>query len=97
MPNTDRNNPSDKPLVGPPDKGNSIIVNGTMKTVETEEVSYEQAVNLAFADPPTGPNVLFKVAFRNAGGRKPEGTLTRGQSVKVKDGTVFDVTPTDKS
>lgn len=87
----------DKPIVGPPEKGFHIVVNGTQKIVEVEEVSYERAIELAFENPPTGPNVRFKVAFRNAGGRRPEGTLTRGQSVKIKDGTVFDVTPTDQS
>ena len=97
MQNSDGNKAPEELVVGLPDKRISIIVNGTKKVVETEDVSYQKAVELAFDDPPTGPNVLFKVVFRNAGGRKPDGTLTRGQSVKIKDGTVFNVTPTDKS
>jgi hypothetical protein len=74
-----------------------IIVNGQQKTVETHELSFDQVVALAFDPVPSGPNVMFTVTYRRGHGEKPEGTLTEGESVKVKDGMIFDVTATDKS
>ena len=87
----------DKDHGRPDEKGFSIVINGREKTVEDEELTFDQVVALAFDDPPTGEFICFTITFRNAGGRKPEGTLTEGESVKVRDGTVINVTVTDKS
>lgn len=80
------------------DKEITIIVNGKKKVVTSKELTFDQVVDLYYApDPrPTGDNWTFTVTFRKAED-KPEGTLAAGQTVKVKDGTIFDVTPTDKS
>lgn len=73
-----------------------IIVNGEPKTVESEVVSYDQVVKLAYPDPPA-PDTRFTVAFRNAKEPK-EGSLAPGGSVEVKkDGTIFNVKTTGKS
>ena len=82
---------------GYPDKAITIIVNGREKKVDNEELTFDQVVALAFADPPTGEFICFTITYRRAGGRKPEGALVEGESVKVKDGTIFNVTVTDKS
>lgn len=74
----------------------TIIVNGRERTVEEKEVSFEEVVELAFPEPPTGENVLITVAYRKAAGNR-SGDLLPGQTVKVKEGTIFDVTATDKS
>lgn len=74
----------------------TIIVNGRERTVEEKEVSFEEAVKLAFPDPPTGDNVVITVAYRKAAGNR-SGDLLPGQAIKVKEGTIFDVTATDKS
>ena len=73
-----------------------IIVNGEPKTVQSEVVSYDEVVKLAYPTPP-GPDTRFTVTFRNA--RKPkEGSLAPGGSVEVKkDGTIFNVKATGKS
>ena len=53
---------------------------------------------MAFPDAPPKETVIYTVTYRNGGDeRHPEGTLVAGQSVKIKDGTIFDVTATDKS
>jgi hypothetical protein len=82
------------------DKGSkkiyTIIVNTREKTVETDEITFEQVVSLAFEEPPTGENLQITVLFRRGHGNK-EGTLVAGQSVKVKNGMVFDVTLANKS
>lgn len=75
----------------------TIIVNGREKRLEAEELTYDQIVNLAFDDPPTGEFICFTITYRNGGGRKPEGSLLEDESVKIKDGTIFNVTVTDKS
>jgi len=73
-----------------------INVNGRPRIVEGDEVSFEEAVKLAFPEPPPGRNIVYTVAYRKAAGDR-SGDLVKGQSVKVKEGTIFDVTATDKS
>lgn len=76
----------------------TVIVNGRPKTVTTKEVSFQQTVSLAYdGNPPTGPDWEFTVTFRKGDDSKKEGTLTAGQSVKVKEGMVFNVVATNKS
>ena len=74
----------------------TIIVNGRERSVEEKDVSFEEAVELAFPGSPSGPNLVYTVAYRKAAGNR-SGDLLPGQSVKVKEGTIFDVTQTDKS
>lgn len=74
-----------------------IIVNGRQKVVTKKELSYEEIIHIAFDnDPPTGPNVVIVVAY-SKGEEGKQGTLLPGEKVKIKDGMVFNVTPTDKS
>lgn len=75
----------------------AIFVNGQEKTVNEKSISFEEVVSLAFDPVPTGPNVLITVSYRRGPGEKPQGTLTKGQSVNVKHHMRFDVTATDKS
>lgn len=75
----------------------TIFVNGRQKIVNSERLTFDQVVSLAFDNPPSGPNILFTITFRKADGEKPEGTLVQGQTVEIKNGTIFNVTATDKS
>jgi hypothetical protein len=75
----------------------TIIVNARAKTWTEKDISFEQVVKLAFPTPPPGENIVYTVTYRKGEGHKPEGTLTQGESVKVKDGMIFNVTATDKS
>lgn len=75
----------------------TIFVNSREKTVTSKELSYAQIVALAFENPPTGENIIFTVTYRKGEGNKPEGTLIEGNIVKIKDGMIFNVTPTNKS
>ncbi len=75
----------------------TIIVNGREKVVTTKELSFEQLVALAFDDIPTGENICFTITFRKGQGNKPEGTLVEDDSIKIKNGMIFNVTATDKS
>jgi hypothetical protein len=75
----------------------TIIVNGREKIVTTKELSFSEIVALAFDPPPTGQNIVFTITYRRGHGNKPEGSLTEGETVKVKEGMIFNVTATDKS
>ena len=86
-----------KPLERPFDKTFSITVNGREKPVDREELSFDDLVDLAFDDPARGPQIVFTITFREAGGRIPEGELDEGQRLKVRDGTIVNVTRTDQS
>lgn len=79
------------------DKQVTIIVNGTQKSVDKDDLSYDEVVRLAFETPPYGENTLFSVSYVRGHGNKPEGILAPGGSVKVKEGMIIDVTATDKS
>ena len=74
-----------------------IIVNARERTVTSDELSYEEVVRLAFDPIPSGPNIEITVSFRNGAGRPRDGKLYPGEKVKIQEGTVFVVTPTDKS
>ncbi len=80
-----------------------IIVNGrekmvSLKTLSSDgEISFDQVVGLAYDPVPSNPNIIFHVLYSNGAGRPPSGRLAEGGSVKVHDGTVFNVSTTDKS
>ena len=79
------------------DKGIRIIVDGTPHVVSTDEVTFDAVVNLAYPKGGSGEFITYTVTFYNGGGRPPEGALAEGEKAKVKDGTVFNVTRTDRS
>jgi hypothetical protein len=77
----------------------TIIVNGRQRAVaKNSELTVAQLVAMAFDTPPTGENVEFTITYRKGGNEhRPEGSLSGNDTVKVKEGTVFNVTATDKS
>ena len=81
----------------PDDKTYSITVNGRPERVEQDELSFDELVDLAYADPARGPQIVFTITFREAGGRISEGELDERQRLKVRDGTIINVTRTDQS
>jgi hypothetical protein len=77
----------------------TIIVNGRQRTVaKNSELTVTQVVALAFDNPPSGENVEFTITYRKGGNEnRPEGSMSGNDTVKIKEGTVFNVTATDKS
>lgn len=73
-----------------------IIVNGKPKTVTEHWLTYDQVVALDPV-PATGKNPLYNISYYNGPRQNPEGELLQGKRVKVKDGMVFNVTPTNQS
>ena len=74
-----------------------IVVNGRIEKVDGLEVTYDQIVNIAYPDGSRGPNISYTITYYNGAGDKPEGGLAPGETTKIKDGTVFNVTRTDRS
>jgi len=75
-----------------------IVVNGRQKDITTEdELSYDQVVHLAFDPPPTGPDLIFTITYRNGPPENHEGTMVEGQTVEIREGMIFNATPTNRS
>ena len=74
----------------------TIIVNAREKKWNKKEISYKEVIELAFGEYIENENIIYTVAYSKAHGDK-NGTLTKGESVKVKDGMIFNVNKTDKS
>ena len=75
----------------------TIIINATPFEVEKGEMTYEEIVALAFPDFPHHPERNYSVKYANGHNHKPEGILSPGGTVKVKDGMVFKVKFTGES
>ncbi len=77
----------------------TILVNGQEKMLlpHVKEISYEEIVKLAYGELSTNPNTIYTVAYSNGPSSNAKGTLTKGRSVQVKEGMVFNVSKSDKS
>lgn len=75
----------------------TIIVNARAYEIEAKELSYDEVVNLAYNNnPPSGPNVIITVTY-SRGENGKGGSMLPGDTVKVKNNMVFDVSATDRS
>jgi hypothetical protein len=81
-----------------PDKNKTItiVVNGREHRVEKGVMTFEEIVALAYPND-TGNQIVYTVTYRRGHSDNHEGTLAPGQSVRIKDGMIFNVTRTDKS
>jgi hypothetical protein len=76
----------------------TIIVEGTPHEWPKDElITYAQVVALEVPDFAQHPEITYSVKYKNGHGNKPEGTLSPGGSVKVKEGMIFSVSQTGQS
>lgn len=75
----------------------TIIVNGREKAWTEKEISFEQVIVLAYDSISTDPNIIYTVTYKRGENNKPEGSMVKGDIVKVKKEMIFNVTKTDKS
>lgn len=75
----------------------TVYVNGRPKVIEKKTYSFIEIVRLAYSSPQSGSGVEYTVTYSKGPGSKKEGTLIEGQTVKVKEGMIFNVTETNKS
>lgn len=94
---TDNKPMDDKPRDPSPHKGYDIVINGKHFTVENDSVTFDDVVDRAYPDGGRGPLISYTVLYFNAAERVTEGGLDEGDDVKIQNGTVFNVTRTDRS
>ena len=75
----------------------TIIVEGTPHEWPKTEIKYEEVVTLEVPDYVQHPEITYSVKYKRGHGDKPEGILSPGGFVKVKEGMVFSVSPTGQS
>jgi hypothetical protein len=75
----------------------TIIVEGTQHEWPKGEITYTEVVTLEVPDYAQHPDITYSVKYKRGQGNKPEGTLSLGGSVNVKEGMIFSVSPTGQS
>lgn len=75
----------------------TIIVEGTPHEWPKGEITYAEVVTLEVPNYAQHPEITYSVKYKNGHGNKPEGILSPGASVKVKEGMVFSVSETGQS
>jgi len=81
---------------GPP-KTYIIYVNGKQEVETTRTMSFAEIVKLAYPIPPTGDNILYTVSYEDGPHANQQGSMKEGETIKIKNGEIFNVTATDKS
>lgn len=75
----------------------TIIVEGIPHEWPKDDITYAEVVTLEVPDYPQHTDITYAVKYTNGHGNKPEGILSPGASVKVKDGMIFSVSETGQS
>lgn len=75
----------------------TIIVEGIPHDWEKGDITYAEVVSLEVPDYSNHPEINYSVKYKNGHGNKPEGILSPGGSVKVKEGMIFSVSETGQS
>ncbi|MBX3450781.1 MAG: multiubiquitin domain-containing protein [Planctomycetaceae bacterium] len=75
----------------------TIVVEGTPHRWFKPTISYAEVVTLFDPNYPQYPDITYSVTFANGPNHKPEGILSPGGSIKVKDHMVFHVSATGQS
>lgn len=78
------------------DRQVTIFVNAVPYSVDKEELSFADIVRLA-AGLPTGENIMYSVTYQRGRAEQSLDILDEGQTVKAKEGMIFNVTATDRS
>lgn len=75
----------------------SIIVEGSPHEWTKDKITYAEVVTLEVPDYSQHPEITYSVTYKKGHGDKPEGVLSPGGSVKVKEGMIFNVSETGQS
>lgn len=75
----------------------TIIVEGTPDQWSQRTINYAEIVTLYDPQYPQHPDVTYSVKYKRGPRQKPEGILSPGASVKVREGMVFNVCRTGQS
>jgi hypothetical protein len=75
----------------------TIVVEGTPHEWPKGEISYAEVVTLEVPNYAQHPEITYSVRYKAGHGNKPEGILTPGATVKVKEEMIFYVSETGQS
>lgn len=75
----------------------TIVVEGTPHEWPKEQITYAEVVTLEVPNYAQHSEITYSVRYKAGQGNKPEGILTPGASVKVKEGMIFYVSETGQS
>ena len=75
----------------------TIYVESTPHEWPKGEITYSEIVTLEVPEYPQHPEITYSVKYSRGHGNKPEGTLSPGGTVKVKEGMRFNVSETGQS
>ncbi len=75
----------------------NIVINTRNRDWGAKRISFSDLVSIAFPDPPQGQDIVYTITFFDGPRNLPEGSLTAGNSVNVREGMAFSVKFTDKS
>lgn len=75
----------------------TIVVDGSPHEVNKGTIRYAEIVTLAYADYPQHPEITYSVTYKKGPTPNPEGILSTGGHVVVKEGMVFNVSRTGQS
>ena len=75
----------------------TVIVEGTPHEWPNEYITYAQVVTLEVQDYSQHPEITYSVKYKDGPRNKPEGVLSPGASVKVREGMIFSVSETGQS
>lgn len=78
-------------------KSVTIYVESTPHEWPKGEIAYAEVVTLEVPDYPQHPEITYSITYSRGHGNKPEGTLSPGGTVKVKEGMRFNVSETGQS
>lgn len=75
----------------------TLIVNAKQKSWTKRTISFEEVIILAFGVYDPNPNKVYTVTYSGGMPPKSEGSMIKGQTIRVKNKMNFDVSATDKS
>ncbi len=75
----------------------AIKVNSRDRVVDHRVLTYWELVKLAYPEAVPSDQIIYSIDYAAGPPQNPNGSLVDGQSVVVKEGMKFYVTPTDKS
>ncbi|MGN0170913.1 MAG: multiubiquitin domain-containing protein [Lachnospiraceae bacterium] len=76
----------------------TVIVNGVKHEIREKCLTFEEIITLAFGQYDTADNIAYTVTFSSKKGHQNEkGILVAGDSVKIKEGMVFNASKTTRS
>ena len=79
------------------DKEFVIYVNTRDHKWSEKEISFDQVVILAYGAISTNPKVIYTITYKRGHGNKPEGSMVKGEVIKVKNEMRFNVSESNQS